>query len=545
MPNEKKETAVEKVDKKKQLTEILAGNAMLTQLRAARRVSVPMVAIVSPDPQATMTTVHMYFEEEMPLLRWDFCRGLDGINVAGKKVVKTILEKKELEQSVTINPTDCLTLILDSALGSSPALPEGTMLFMINAQLVLGPANQSVTQAICNLRDLFKATKRMVVMIGVYMEQPPEIAQDVLTIEEPLPSPDEIRRITVALMENTAATNANWTAPSPEIIEKAIDAMRGLGAFTCDQVLALSVIKSGLDLDKLWNRKRQMIESTPGLSVWRGGERFDDVGGLSNIKKFLMKVLKGKAAPRSIIFCDEIEKMMAGSIAGVGDSSGVSQAMLGIMLSYMQDNSATGMILVGPPGGGKSMIAKAAGSEIGIPTIQFDLSGMKGSFVGDSERTLRQALRVVSAVSDNAPLFIATCNSIAVLPPELRRRFSLGIFFLDLADADERKVVWEMYMPKFGLGHQEMPKDEGWTPAEIRMCCDIAWRMDCTLMEASQFVVPVAVSAKEQITYLRRMASNRFISASYDGLYQYKGSDANDELPVEPSRSMGGATSVN
>jgi hypothetical protein len=46
----------------------------------------------------------------------------------------------------------------------------------------------------------------------------------------------------------------------------------------------MSLSKKGLDLEQLWERKRQVIEQVPGLSVWRGGETFDDIGGCENIK---------------------------------------------------------------------------------------------------------------------------------------------------------------------------------------------------------------------------------------------------------------------
>ena len=46
----------------------------------------------------------------------------------------------------------------------------------------------------------------------------------------------------------------------------------GLAAYPTEQVLAMSITKKGLDLERLWERKRQAVEQTPGLSVWRGGE---------------------------------------------------------------------------------------------------------------------------------------------------------------------------------------------------------------------------------------------------------------------------------
>ena len=60
---------------------------------------------------------------------------------------------------------------------------------------------------------------------------------------------------------------------------RAVDALLGLAAFPAEQVVAMSLSKRGLDHDQLWERKRQVIEQAPGLTVWRGGEAFTDVGG--------------------------------------------------------------------------------------------------------------------------------------------------------------------------------------------------------------------------------------------------------------------------
>jgi hypothetical protein len=46
----------------------------------------------------------------------------------------------------------------------------------------------------------------------------------------------------------------------------------------------MSLVKRELDTADLWERKRQIIEQTPGLSVWRGGETFEDIGGVENVK---------------------------------------------------------------------------------------------------------------------------------------------------------------------------------------------------------------------------------------------------------------------
>src|SRR5260370_3079663 len=85
---------------------------------------------------------------------------------------------------------------------------------------------------------------------------------------------------------------------------------------------------------------------------------------------------------------------------------------------------------------------------------------MPNSLVGASGERLRSALQVADAVSSGRSLWIATCNSIGVLPPELRRRFTLGTFFFDLPTKEERATIWKIYLAKYGVAGAR-PGDEG------------------------------------------------------------------------------------
>lgn len=278
----------------------------------------------------------------------------------------------------------------------------------------------------------------------------------------------------------------------------------------------------------LWERKRQTIEQTPGLSIYRGKETFDSIKGYDNAENYIKRIFDGKTPPKAIMYLDELEKHLAG--ANGGDLSGVKQDMLGALLTWMQDYRAMGIIFIGIPGGGKSAMAKAAGNYGGVPTISFDLAGMQESRVGKSGQNIRNGLKVVNAVSSGQCLVIATCNSIQALPPELRRRFTLGTFFFDLPNKYGRDAIWKLYIkkphpdatgPLTSEQCLEMPADKFYTGAEIQKCCEIAWRLDCTLKDASSFIVPVAKSAPEQLEYLRNMANGTFISASDGGIYCY------------------------
>src|SRR6266581_2879672 len=194
----------------------------------------------------------------------------------------------------------------------------------------------------------------------------------------------------------------------------------------------------------------------------------------------------------------------------------VKTEMTGTMLNWMQDHSADGLIFIGPPGAAKSAVGKAAGATAGIPTVAFDLSAMQSSLVGGSGERLRAALQVVDAISQGKSLWIATCNSIGSLPPELRRRFTLGTFFFDLPAQDERDAIWQIYTSKYGV-QDERPHDDNWTGAEIKECCRKAYRLRMSLRQSAEYLVPVARSAADQIESLRQQSSGKYLSASHPG----------------------------
>src|SRR5580693_1414373 len=476
----------------------------LAALRAARRASTPLVSIRTADPASAVAVTARSMNgdaDSTSLLSWDIMTGLSAMNGPGKKMLDSIIGERNPE---TVGPADALSV--------AARLGDDAVIFYANPQRLWH--DPVIVQGLWNLRDTLKAVGAVFVLItppGSVLPQ--ELTQDVLVIDEPLPSQDGLRAIV-----RTTFENAKLAAPGADDECRAVDALLGLAAFPAEQVVAMSLSKRGLDHDQLWERKRQVIEQAPGLTVWRGGEAFSDVGGCSNVKAFLQSVLDGAEAPRVVVFCDEIEKAFAGTGT---DLSGVTTEMTGTILTWMQNREADGCILIGPPGTAKSLVAKATGNTAGIPTIAFDLAAMKNGIIGSSGERRRSALSIIDAVSGGRSLWLATCNSIGSLPPELRRRFTLGTFFFDLPAADEREAIWRIYEKKYGVSG-ERPEDEGWTGAEIKECCRKAGRLRLPLVRAAQYTVPISKSAAEQIKSLRQQASGKFISASSTGVYRYE-----------------------
>src|SRR5580765_1506648 len=494
---------------------------ILEQYKAARRVGTPLMAISTMDPASTIHSIVSSTHEKIPIIMWDICSGWRPLNQSGLMAIEETLKIKSIkdEQDIvfekTQDPANCLI--------TAAGLPDKTILIMMNAQMhlpsTLNPA-AVFTQALWNLRDLFKANKRSVVMMGVSFTIPPELTQDVLMLDEELPSESVIRSIVTETIESAKAGKWLSKGVSAGEIDKATDAARGLSAFALEQITSMSCGEESLDIDMLWERKRKIIEATPGLSVWREGQKFKDIGGIDAGKEFFNKVIKGRKSPRCIVFLDEIEKAMAGVS---GDLSGTSQDQLGAMLTAMQDNHWTGSIFYGQPGAAKTVLAKAIGNEAGVPTIYFDLGAMKGNLMGESERRIRDVIKVIKAIGGDRVLFIATCNDIRPLKPELRSRFGLPTFFFDIPDAgsdyqdrSERNPIWDIYLEKYGFPVRMVAPDTAeligiddrtWTGREIERCVSMASELQIPLEDSAKYIIPIATSSSEEVQERRRLAN--------------------------------------
>lgn len=468
---------------------------VFAKLLKAWKVACPIVTLTTSDPAAAVRQI----AETLPglILQWDCAVGC------------TVPAQSRHTEAKAGSEVLSSELDLAECLIKAGELKVDTALVIHNAHRFLD--RPDVMQAVWNLRDKFKQPRRMLILLGPSLRVPVELQHDVIALDEPLPSHDELRSVIGKVCE------AGKLEQNDEHLDAAATAATGMSAFGAEQLAALNMTRAeGLSSRGVWADKCRKIDDTPGLKVVSGGS-FADVAGVANAKHFLGKILSGPRKPATIVFVDEIEKALGGAS---GDTSGVSQDQLGVLLQWMQDRRATGSIFVGPPGAAKSALAKAAGGESGVPTIQLDLGGMKGSLVGESETRIRDALKVIDAVSGGNTLWLATCNGIASLPPELRRRFKYGTFFFDLPSRQDREQIWQLYIDRFGLECvPEAVLAREWTGAEIESCCEIAERTGMSVQEAAEYIVPVSLSAADTIKRLRESADGRFLDAARPGIY--------------------------
>ena len=145
-----------------------------------------------------------------------------------------------------------------------------------------------------------------------------------------------------------------------------------------------------------------------------------------------------------------------------------------------------GVLLVGPPGTGKSLSARAVAANWGFPLARVDFGRLHGSYVGESEKNLRTVLGQLSGMApvvawidevekglagsgsnggeiarrmlqtlltwmqESSGVFIfMTANDVTALPPELLRKGRLDeIFWLDLPDDAERQTIFRIHLAK-------------------------------------------------------------------------------------------------
>lgn len=492
---------------------------LVDQFMAARRAGTPLIAIKTLDPEATILKLMAGMRKlpaETPVLQFDLVRGLLSRNDIGEET------RVALRQTApdTTNPVEMLVQALAINFQETAQFPTNPVLFILNAHhhLDLSYSDRPVfIQALWNLRIPYRDSLRSIVLLAPDFNFPPELQHDILVLDEPLPTDVEISNI----ISETAS--AFGTTLTKEVHALSVNALRGLQPFETEQATAMCLDKKGIDVPGLWGRKKQMITETKGLSVWVGGNKFNGLGGINEIKTRFSRIIHGKRPLNLVLWIDEIEK---GGLGAGAHSSSTETDQLAIILSWMQDTDQTGAILFGVPGSGKSEFAKALANESGCITIKLDLGGARGEgLVGQAENDIRQAFKIIDAVGGRGGVFvIATSNDASIIKPELKRRFKKGIWFFDISDDAEKTAIAQIYKNKYEsrleMGDWESVSSKNWTGAEIATCFETAWEESISLTEAARGIIPVAVSDKAAIDRMRQEAEGRYNSASYSGAYR-------------------------
>lgn len=396
--------------------------------------------------------------------------------------------------------------------------------------------NPEVLQALINRLIKGKSQGQHFIVVAPAVALQPEIEKLFTVVHHSLPDAAQLKALCTKMLEDSP----DFDQPTEEQVQVVVDAARGLTRMEAENAFALSLVRNNeLTAETIWNIKAQTLEKSGHMSLYRGDADFEHLGGLENLKQFCLRAMRRQGEDNP-------------------------------------DRRPKGVLLLSPPGCGKSQFAKALGNEVGRPTVMLDFGSLMGKFVGESEANMRRALKQVDAMAPcvlfvdeiekglagvgssgqtdsgvsarlfgtlltwlndhtSDVFFIGTCNDASQLPAPFARaeRFD-GVFFVDLPAAEQREQIWDIYLNHYGIDKgQEKPQDSNWTGAEIKACCRLAALLDVPLTEAAQNVVPVAVTSAEQITSLRNWASGRCLSADNAGIYDAAAKSARNRAAAE------------
>jgi len=359
---------------------------------------------------------------------------------------------------------------------------------------------QSIQNGVVN----WKATGSCLIIISAVIQIKPELEKLFHVID--LPLPDEQALLT---LQNDLGKTVNV---EPDI--QSVKAAKGLTEFEAETAFALSLVREGrFSTQVISETKGQMIRKSGLMEFWEPAN-IEDVGGLENLKRYIHN--------RARAFLPGNEKLPR----------------------------PKGLLLVGIPGGGKSLSCKATASILRCPLIRLDIGALKNSLVGESEKRMRQATKVIDAFGQcvvfldevekmfsgtkssgytdagttqgmfshfltwmnesNNALVMATANAISQLPPEFLRagRFD-SIFFVDLPTSSERREILAIMNKRYGTDIPlEFVKNlDGYTGSEIEQL--VKDSLFDGLEASFESLVPLSRTMKEEIEALRSWAKNR------------------------------------
>ena len=286
---------------------------------------------------------------------------------------------------------------------------------------------------------------------------PKELEKFTSILDIPNMSKDEIEKYILKFSKDN-----NIKVDKKDIGEVAIS-LKGLTKLEIDHVLNMIIeSKNNISIsgrDIIIKEKGQIIKKSSILEIIDFKEKIEDIGGLEGLKEWL------KSKAQVFRRLDEAKKF------GVDTPKGV--------------------LLVGMPGCGKSLAAKASARLFNVPLLRLDIGRLLGKYVGESEHNMRVALKTAESISpcilwideiekafaginqdggasditkrlfgqfltwlqekENTVFVVATANDVTVFPPEFFRKGRFDeIFFIDFPNEEEREKIFKIHLEKRG-----------------------------------------------------------------------------------------------
>jgi SpoVK/Ycf46/Vps4 family AAA+-type ATPase len=338
--------------------------------------------------------------------------------------------------------------------------PEKAVLCVMDFHFFIGD-NVSLIRSIKNSLPQMKRDGKTVIFIGPRLALPEELEKDITTLDFPLPDRIELMQILDYVLKCAEEATPDKPVNITDVIkERLCEAALGLTSQETEDLFSLTLAKNykldEFSVKTVIEGKKDIIKKDGILEFFTPDISLEDVGGLRKLKKWFLKRIK---------------------------SFTIDAHDFG--LPYPK-----GVLMVGVPGCGKSLVAKAVAAFWGVPLVRLDMGRIYNKFQGVSEDNARRAIMLSEAVAPSvlwidevekgfsgvkssdetsggvqarvvqtfltwmqektSAVFLAcTGNAVDKLPPELLRKGRFDeIFFVDLPNPEERKEIIKIQIRK-------------------------------------------------------------------------------------------------
>ena len=315
------------------------------------------------------------------------------------------------------------------------------------------PAIKTLLQLIAQRKLYDRDYNTTVIIVSSILKVPQELEKYVSYLEIPFPEDDEINQLIDEHVEVNCYDNFK-----DEDRKKLMPSLKGMTSFEIDRMLDMAMSSNGSlsaeDTEMILQQKKAMVKKSGLLELIDTPEKMDGIGGMKALKEYLKNKSKVISdLPKAMEFGVSIPK---------------------------------GVFIVGMPGCGKSLCAKASAALFNSPLLKLDMGSMMGKYVGESEGNLRKAIKIAEAAApcvlwideiekafsgvggnndimtrmfgyflswmqekQTSVYVIATANNADNLPPELKRKGRFDeIFCVNLPDKEERKDIFKIHLKK-------------------------------------------------------------------------------------------------
>ena len=389
-------------------------------------------------------------------------------------------------------------------------------------------------------------TKRTVIFLSPLLKLPMELEKDVQVIDFDLPDLETLKNIVrekayAGARSRRFGANFQKVLESQDLQREVAEAALGLTEAEARQVFDKTSVRDKMfSIPTILQEKKHIIRKSGILEFYETKLGMGSVGGLPELKAWLQK--------RQYSFTQQARDF------GLPAPKGI--------------------LLLGVPGCGKSLSAKAISQAWQMPLLRLDVGKVFGSLVGSSEENMRRAIQTAEAVAPaimwldelekgfsgtkssgssdggttarvfatfltwlqekESPVFvIATANDVSQLPPELLRKGRFDeIFFVDLPNRDERGKILEIHLAKRGRDpasfdmRRLVDRSAGYSGSELEEVIvtalynaydeglgetDISTDSMLTAMDE---VIPLSQTMRERLSGMREWAKSRARRAS-------------------------------